>query len=166
MDPVSPPPPPKRRLSAPLVILLALVGAGLLVYGWWSFIYWPTTPQYALDRFFEAANAHDFDKVYDMVEVKGPLKGFVGSGAALRTMAERFPGLLPQVESHSYGDTQISGDHAKVHTTITMRRQGIANSNTMDVELSRTNGIWRIDGDWIFREIVRQRAGGLLLNGQ
>src|ERR1051325_9488695 len=117
MDQPEQPPALKRRPNSSTIVALALVGAGLLVYGWWKFIYLPTTPQYALDRFFDAANARDFDKVYDLVEVKGPLKAFVGSAGALRIMAERFPNLLPQVESHSYGDVQLSGDHAKIHTT-------------------------------------------------
>lgn len=149
------------------LILLGIIGLfGLCAYGYWRYIYYPTTPEYALGQFFEAAKARDYDRVYDLVQVPAPLRLLVRNGQDLKQLAERVPSAVPIVEDYRFGRVTFNGDHAIVDTsTIARNRAGRPYANGFDVEMIRTNGVWRIDGYWILKEIDRRGLGGLLLGG-
>ena len=146
-----------------MVILAAIPIGVLLGYGYWRFVVYPTTPQYALDRFFQAARAKDYDTLYDLVQINGVLKVMMPNSARLKELAKTMPGLVPDVESYRFGNAIVTGDRATVETTATTRRNGKESTDTLKVEMVRTNGLWRIDGGWIFKEATRRGMGGVFL---
>ena len=154
-----------ERSMTRLVILGIAALIALCSYGYWKLIYWPTTPQYALGQFFDAARVKDYNRVYDLVEVPPSLRLFIHNGHELQTVAERIPGLIPEVVDYRFGHASVTGDHARVETTTIgrFRRRGF--SITFDVEMQRRNGIWRIDGKWLLAQINMRGFGGVLLNG-
>jgi hypothetical protein len=144
-----------------LLCLLLLAGGG---YAYWRLIYYPQTPQFALDRFFEAARARDYDTIYSLVQVPASLKILVPNANGLRRLAERVPGLIPEVEAYRLGRAKVEGDSAQVEAATTLRGGANAESSvsTFQVELVRREGQWRIDGQWVMREMARKGAGDLL----
>src|ERR1051325_6730789 len=96
---------PKAAAAALLVAGAAIAAAA---FGYWKLIYYPTTPQFAIDRFIDAARTKNYDRVYDMVQVPPPIKVFVRSGSDLKSLADRNPGLLPDIEEHRFNNAVIS----------------------------------------------------------
>src|SRR5258707_8694855 len=85
-----------RFVSLSALVALLAVGA----WAYWKFIYYPTTPQYALDKFFIAARDKDYEKVYDLVQVPPAVKVLVRNGQELKGMAQRMPGLVPELTDY------------------------------------------------------------------
>ncbi len=175
MDSTEPPPPAppetdglpepahgRRSPVAAILLALLLLAAG--VYGYWRFIYYPTTPQYTLEQFFAAARSRDYNRVYELVQVPPVLRSFVGNGQELGKYAERFPGLVPVVEEYRFGKVTENGDHATVETTATTRIGDKTTSGTVPFQLVRSNGVWRLDGNWIVSEATRHGLSGMFLN--
>jgi len=159
-------PAPKRHshlLGAALAAMLLLALGG---FGYWKYVYYPSTPQYALTQFFEAVNARDYETVYDLVEVKGtPLEVFVPTAQSLRTLAERASNLIPRVQEYRFGKAQQEGDRARVETTAVVldTPQGTPPSaSTFNVQMVRVNGLWKIEGRWMMAEIQRRGADAIL----
>ena len=147
-----------------LSALLALLTLGAWAY--WKFIYYPTTPQYALDKFFAAARDKDFDKVYDLVQVPPTVKVLVRNGQELKAMARRMPGLVPELANYSIGNVEVKGDSASLDATTTMiGRDQKPSSSSLKVKMVKTNDIWRVDGNWILSEMKKKGLGGAFLNG-
>lgn len=156
-----------RRVRKWMVPLLGIIlAASTGTYFYWKLVIQPGTPQYALDRFFEAANARDYAKLYDLIDPQGSFRVFIRSGTDLENLAKKYPDLVPVIESHEYRNVSINGDKARIQATVTARRQGRDSTDTLDVEMTHTSGIWRIDGSWLVSLLLRSRANGLLLNGQ
>ena len=59
----------------PILLILALSAAA--GYEYWRLIFYPSTPQYAVEQFFDAANARQFGRMYELVKVTGPLKALI-----------------------------------------------------------------------------------------
>ena len=92
--------PPGRR-SSPSIWLIVFVILGLAAagaFGYWKLIYYPTTPRYAIDRFLDAVQAKDYDKVYDMVQVPPAVKVLIRNGRDLKALAEQNRSLLPDIK--------------------------------------------------------------------
>src|SRR5690349_7155231 len=94
-DPELPQRPRRAWLAVALVVLAIMAIAG---FGYWNLVYYPSTPQYTLDKFFVAAKVRDYDALYSLVHVSGLLKVAVPNAKALREMAQQMPGPVPEVE--------------------------------------------------------------------
>jgi hypothetical protein len=154
----------QRRSTVP-ILLLALAVAACGAYGYWKLIFYPTTPQYAIDRFIEAARAKDYDRVYNMVQVPPPVKALVRNGSDLRKMAEKSRGLLPEIKEYHFGTSTIAGDQATVETTVIGTQAGGESTSVVPFKLVKTNGVWLIDGKWILAEALKRGFGGVFMNG-
>ncbi len=156
---------PRPHGSQFSVIVLILAVAAIAGYSYWKFVYFPSTPQYTLDKFFIAAKARDYDSLYNLVHVTGLLKAAVPNAKGLRDMAQRMPGLVPEVEEYRFGAATVSSDRATIETATTTRTLRGVTSNTLNVEMERVNGSWMIDGRWILREVGKRGLGGLIIDG-
>jgi hypothetical protein len=157
----------RTRVSSVWFVLIALA-ALFAAAGWayWNYIYLPTTPQYTLDRFFAAARDKDYDKVYDLVQVPPAIKVLVRNGQELKAMAGRMPGLVPELQEYGIGNVEVSGENATLDATTTMTGPDQRpTSSALKVKMVRTNGIWRVDGNWILSELKKKGMGGVFLNG-
>ena len=160
------PTPLTRRKRSPLIVIFAaLVVIGIAAYGYWRFIYYPSTPAYTVEQIIEAGRARNYGRVYDLVKLTGPLKALVRSPDELKGYAERYPGLIPDVRDYEIVSSAIKGDEATVKTQVTASQGGRTTQNEINFELVRQEGIWRLDGEWLFQEAVRHGLGGALLGG-
>ncbi len=155
----------QRRRNPLLALLLVAALLAAVGYGYWTLIYYPTTPQHAVDQFIEGIRAKDFDRVYSMVKVPAPLKVFIGSGSALKAIVERNRSAVPEIKEHRFGNSDVVGDQATVETTIKGSSAGSQTTSVVQFKLVRTNGVWLIDGQWIMAEMMKRGLGGMLMNG-
>lgn len=163
-----PDPLPVRKLKTSTLIPVFALALFIALAGWlyWKFIYYPTTPQYALETFFVAARNKDYDKIYNLVLVPPAAKVLVRNGQDLKAMAQRFPGLVPTLHEYKIGSVELNGDNAQLDATTTLiGADQKPTDSQLKVKMIRTNGIWRVDGNWIMSEIGKKGLNGLLLNG-
>ena len=152
---------PDRRPSSFKVVSLAIVGALLFagVMIWRSVVY-QASPQCALDKFFAATREKNYETIYSMVQVPPAVELMLPNAAALRRMAEKVPALVPVVEDVHYGATTLEGDDlATVETTTTSRTANKSSTTSASVRMVRVSGQWKIDGKWLFDEMMRR--GGM-----
>jgi hypothetical protein len=134
-------------------------------YGYYRFIYYPSTPRFAVEQLFEAGRARDYERVYSLVKVSGPFKSLVRGPEDLKRYAEQFPGLIPDVQEYRVLKSDVQGDRATVTSEVTASQAGRTNDRAVDFRLVREEGIWRIDGEWVIQEALRTGLGGALLRG-
>lgn len=153
-----------NRVLVLLLLVCALLASGAFAY--WRYVYYPTTPQYALDTFLRAAETRDYQTAYDRLHLPAPLRIIVPSSAALRQWAERAGGLIPELQSHSLGKVTAKADTATIESVFTTRSAGSANSpattTSVNVEMRRIDGIWKVDGAWALRELTDRGTESLL----
>lgn len=163
MTSVTPRPRVKKRW--PLVLLLAvLLGSG---WGWWRFVVYPTTPEYAADRFLRAAHDRNYDTLYALIDLPGAVKTVLPNAGALKRVAEAAPGAIPTVEDYRITRCQVNGDTAKLDVTVTTSggvgaSEGVRTISPYTMPMVRVHGGWRVDGGWIIGEMARKGARALL----
>jgi hypothetical protein len=150
-----------RRCGAILLILLAASAAAC--FGYWRYVYYPTTPQYALVEFLDAARNEDYAVAYGRLDLPGPIKLIVPSAEALRNLARRAGGLIPRLEDYRLGKVTGGEEAATIRTMLITRLEGAESSSADEVaiEMCKTDGRWKVDGGWVLRELV-DRGGASL----
>ena len=154
------------RPSAGLVLVVAVAVVGLGIFGYWKFIYYPTTPQYAIDRFLEAVQRKDYDRVYDMVQVPASVKVFLRNGRDLKALVDQNKNLVPQVTEHHFLNSTETDGTAIVNTSVTSTQAGKQSTSVLPFKLVKDHGVWFIDGHWVQAQIVRGGFAGLFVGGQ
>ena len=150
------------RLVPALLLILLIFSAG--AYGFWRYIYYPKTPRHAVERLIESGRKKDYEQIYDLVKITGPLKAAVRGPQDLKEYAARFPGLIPNVRDYRIIGSTVKGNRAAVTVEATLGQAETTRRSTVAFELVRDEGIWRIDGDWILKEAVRHGLGGAILD--
>ncbi len=158
-------PVPQRYIARIPAILVVIALLATAAFAYWRFIYYPSTPAYVVAKIIDAGRAKDYQSVFDLIRLTGPLKALVRSPEDLRRYAEQFPGLIPDVSEYEIRDWITRGDKATVNTHVTSTQGGRTTVNEVYFELVRQGGVWRLDGEWLFREAVRHGLGGALLGG-
>lgn len=153
----------RSGLLVSILVSLVLVSAG--GYCYWRFIHYPSTPHYTVEELLAAGKTRNYDRVYDLVKLTGPLRAAVRSPADVREYARRFPALIPDVEEYRISESSVEGNRATVTVNVLATRAGQTSESRIEFKLVRDAGIWRIDGDWIVAEAVRNGLGGALLGG-
>jgi hypothetical protein len=147
---------------------LAILVLGGGVYGYWRFIYYPTTPQYALGEFLNGVRDRDYVRVYGRLHVTAPLKLVIPSAKALETVADNAGGLIPRLVSYRLGAVKRTEDGAVVEATlISQPAVGSSPSASGDVtdvsvEMRLVDDRWKVDAGWAMREMVKRGGTDLL----
>ncbi len=151
-----------RWVALAVVVVLA---AG---YGFWRYVIYPTTPQYALSEFLDAARDRNYETVYARLHITAPLKLVVPSAKALETVAENAGGIIPRLVSYRLGKVTQSGDTASIAAFLTTEAAGAegapgqADVTEVTIELRRIEDRWKVDAGWAMREMVRRGGSELL----
>jgi hypothetical protein len=149
-------------LAIRLAVVLAAAAAG--AYAYWRYVHYPRTPAFAVEQFLEASKKKDFGRVYNLVEVPASLRVLVPSADALRALASRVGGLIPDVVDNTIGKTTADNDQAAVEVAVVSAKGGVTSRTTIRAKLVKAGEVWRIDGAWVLEEAIRG-AGDDLLKG-
>lgn len=147
-----------------LIVVLALA----LGYAYWRFVYYPTTPQYALREFLGAVRDRDYETVYGRLHISAPLKLVLPSAKALETVAENAGGLIPRLVSFRLGKVSQTADGASIAALLTTEAAdpngspGPNEVTEVTIELRLTDNRWKVDAGWAMREMVRRGGSELL----
>ncbi|MBM3493425.1 MAG: hypothetical protein FJX72_03740 [Armatimonadetes bacterium] len=147
--------------------LVALLAAALGGYGYWRYVYYPTTPQYALDEFLSAARDRRYPQAYARLHVTAPLRLVVPSAEALERLAENAGGLIPRLRSFRLGKVERKDDTVTIATTLITDpasggAQGPADTTEVAVEMRMVDEKWKVDGGWALRELIDRGGADLL----
>jgi len=143
-----------------LVLAIAAAAAG---FGYWRYVYYPTTPQYALAEFLDAARSKDYAVAYSRLDLPAPMRLIVPSAQALGELAQRAGGLIPRLEDYRLGKVTGGDDTATIRTMLITRLEGAESSSAdeVSIEMCRVAGRWKLDGGWALRELL-DRGGAAL----
>ena len=164
--PVVPPAPVPQRSISPIPVILIVIA--LLVsaaFAYWRFIYFPSTPQYAVTQVIDAGRAKDYQQVYDRLKLTGPLKALIRGPDDLKRYAGQYPGLIPDVHEYRITNSDTKENRATVTANVKSTQRGRTVENRVDFQVVRDEGFWRLDGEWLLREAIRHGLGGALLGG-
>ena len=146
--------------------VIALIGMAAGAFGYWRFVYYPTTPQYALGEFLSAARYADYPMAYSRLHVTAPLKLVVPSAEALQKLAQNAGGLIPRLRAFRLGVVQRNQETATVRTTLFSETgaggQVESDATEVTVEMRQVDGRWKVDGAWVLRELIRRGGSDLL----
>jgi len=157
---------PKRpglRRGVLFSALVLAIAAGAYLY--WRFVYYPTTPQYALREFLDAAIHQQYATAYRRLYLTPALQLVLPSEEALKNLAEDAGGIVPRLQDYHLGRVRASQDRAVIDTVLIARRPEAATSMVEEVavEMVRDGDVWKVDGAWAVEETIR-RAGKALLH--
>ena len=140
-----------------IVVVMALAFGS---YGYYQFVYYPTTPQYAVGRIIEARQVKNYEAVYDMVKVPTTLKLLVPNGKSLAGFAESQPNMFPDVLDYRFGNVSQDGEAATVETFVTVRHpaSGKPEASNVSIHMVKEAGKWKLDGAWLVQEITSRGA--------
>lgn len=150
------------RAARIILALVVVLGGGGFAY--WRFVYYPTTPQYALREFLDAAKNEQYVVAYKRLYVPGPLKLVIPTAESLDSLARTAGGIIPRLDEYRLGKVQATDDRAVIDTVLVTHREG---SNTpmseeLQVELLRVDGKWKVDGGWALQELIKRGGKALL----
>lgn len=155
----------RRRRSGPpcvgILVFIALVCAAGFAY--WRYVYYPTTPQYALSEFLDAAISEDYAAAYRRLHMPPAMRMLVPSAQSMQRLAENAGGLIPRLEGYRLGKVTSADDTATIVTLLITRQEGAETSTAdeLDIEMTRHEGQWKLDGGWALGEMVRRGGKAL-----
>ncbi len=147
---------------------IAALVAAAAAYGYWRYVYYPRTPQYALREFLDAAKNHDYETAYGRLHITSPLKLVVPSARALETFAENAGGLIPQLVSYRLGKVEQTAEGVRIMTMLTTEdttgeaQQARTDVTEVSIELRQVDNTWKVDAGWAMREMVKRGGTDLL----
>lgn len=149
------------RIVAVVVVLLVLA-AGAFAY--WRFVYYPTTPQYALREFLDAVREERYDTVYKRLYLTAPLRLVLPSAEAMGRLARDAGGFIPRLQDYHLGRVQVSADRAVIRTVLIAKQPDNArrSSEEVDFEMVRDKDVWKVDGSWALEELFKRGSRELL----
>ena len=92
------------------------------------------SPEQVVEEFMTATLAEDAEAVYDMLSVD--------SQAEVTDKEELVAGSADAIDSYDVGEATVSGDEARVPTTIVLT--GLESTLEFDVVLLKEDGAWKI----------------------
>lgn len=143
-----------------------LIGGGVIAaaaFGYWRYVYYPTTPQYALREFLDAARKEDYAICYKRLRLPAPLRLIIPTAEDLKSMAQSAGGLIPRLEDYRLGKVTRTGDKASIVTVLVARQHNAdkASAEEITVEMVREDDHWKVDGGWAMEEMIRRGADSL-----
>ncbi len=163
-DQESPAPRPtsEGRSGVLRAILVVAVLCGV-AFGYWRFVYYPTTPQYALREFLDAVRAEDYALCYRRLHVPAPIRLLIPTAEALERLARSAGGLIPRLEDYRLGRVTEKGDTATVMAVLITRQEAAttAHAEELEVHMVRQDDRWQVDGGWVLEELIRRGGAEL-----
>ncbi|NLH99107.1 MAG: hypothetical protein GX446_06400 [Chthonomonadales bacterium] len=149
--------------------MLVVLGIGALAsYAYWRFVFYPTTPQYALGVFLDAVIERDYATAYSRLYVTAPVKLVIPTAKALEQIGENAGGIIPRLKQYRLGKTVRTEEGATVETILiaAVGDEGTGAPRTeatdVTVEMRRDEGRWKVDAGWALREAVKRGGAELL----
>ena len=149
--------------------MFALLCLGAIAgYGYWRFVFYPTTPQYALGVFLDAVRKRDYPTAYGRMYLTAPLKLVIPSARALERIGENAGGIIPRLKDYRLGRVERTAEGATVQAVlVTESADSETGSDKTDatevaVEMRQEDGKWKVDASWAMGETVKRGGAELL----
>lgn len=152
-----------RRSRTGWWVLIGVVAIAAAAFGYWRYVYYPTTPQYALREFLDAAKKEDYATCYKRLRLPVPLKLIIPTAEDLENTARSAGGLIPRLEDYRLGKVTRTGDKASIVTVLVARQHDAdkASAEEITVEMVWEDDRWKVDGGWAMEEMIRRGADSL-----
>lgn len=150
-----------NRAIAAVIVLLLLAGGA---FAYWRFVYYPTTPQYALREFLDAVREERYDTAYKRLYLTAPLRLVLPSAEAMGRLARDAGGFIPRLQDYHLGRVRVSANRAVIRTVLIAKQPDNArrSSEEVDFEMVRDKDMWKVDGSWALEELLTRGTRELL----